>query len=403
MIWMSGCSTQTGPRHLTSKIDKSIPSIPDLRWIGDITAIALEWDPNYDPAIAGYHIYRRLKANKDEAFKRIATIDDRFTSHFIDLHLPFETKYLYKISAFNHAGSESLPSKAASTITRPTLKSVAYFDSVSNLPRKAKLIWRPHTNGRISDYILERKTPAQKEWHELARLEHRLSAEYIDKDLDDNQVYFYRLRSLTFDKILSTPSDIVKIITKALPAAVTGVTITKDLPTTINISWDNHPQKDIKEYLIYRTDNPNGSFQLFHRTKTPGFINKIEGYGKNFYYMVTAIDHDGLESPRSKIFHGQNLPRPAKVSLLAKELKEDTATLKWKKIDERTIGYKVVKIENLGWFKSKTTESNTTQTVYTTSQLPNVPVRYKVYAIDKHGIESEPVETEDLVFEKVVQ
>jgi fibronectin type 3 domain-containing protein len=400
---MSGCSTQTGPTHFTNKVDKNIPAIPSLRWIGDITAIALEWDPNYDPSIAGYHIYRKLKDNESDKFKRVASIHDRFTSHFIDLHLPFETKYLYKISAFNHAGSESVASKAASTITRPTLKSVAYFDSVSRLPRKAKLIWRPHTNGRVSDYILERKTPAQKEWHELTRLEHRLSAEFIDKKLEDNQVYYYRLRAVTFDKIISTPSDIVKIVTKALPKPVTGVTISTELPTTIKMTWDKHPQKDIKEYIIYRSDSSDGDFKKLDTVKTPGFINKINGFGKNFYYKVSAIDHDGLESPHSKIFHGQNLTRPAKVSLHVKEIKDGTATLKWEKVDERTVGYKVTKIESLGWFNSKKTDTNTTQTTYTTTQQPNVPVKYKIFAVDKHGIESKPVETEDLIYEKVVQ
>ena len=211
--WMTGCSTQTGLNQRSPKVNANIPVIPPLRWIGDITAIALEWDPNHNPSIAGYHIYRRLKSDDNNSYKRIASIHDRFTSHYIDLHLPQETKYLYMISAFDHIGSESRPSKSASTITRPTLKSVAYFDSLNKLPRKAKLIWRPHNNGRVDGYILERKTPAAKEWKELTRLEHRLSAEYIDNKLDDNQVYLYRLRALTFDKIQSTPSDIVRIIT----------------------------------------------------------------------------------------------------------------------------------------------------------------------------------------------
>ena len=403
MMLTTGCSTQPKLTQHTAKISKDIPVIPPIRWIGDITAIALEWDPNHDPAIAGYHIYRKLKEDSEATFERVATIPDRFTSHYIDLHLPFETKYLYHISAFDHQGFESQPSKNASTITRPTLKSVVYFDSLDKLPRKAKLIWRPHTNGRVSSYIIERKTPAQKEWHELVALEHRLSAEYIDTDLEDNQVYLYRLRAVTFDNILSTPSDIVRIITKALPAPIENITVTTDLPKTINLSWKAHEQKDIKEYRVYRSESAKGGFELYKQTKEPQLIDEIEGHGQNYFYKITAADFDGLESESPRSYHGQNLPRPGKVSLHEAKIEGEKVTLVWKKTDERTTSYKIIKKEKLGWFKTKDTPTTTTETNYNTTQAPNIAVTYIIYAIDVHGIESEPVITEELIFEKVVQ
>ena len=403
MILTTGCSTQPSLTQHSAKISKDIPVIPPIRWIGDITAIALEWDPNHDPHIAGYHVYRRLKEDNEAKFERVASIYDRFTSHYIDLHLPFQTKYLYNVSAFNEAGFESQPSKNASTITRPTLKSVVYFDSLDKLPRKAKLIWRPHTNGRVSGYILERKTPAQKDWQELATLEHRLSAEYIDKNLDDNEVYLYRLRAVTFDKIKSTPSDIVKIITKALPTTVKNVTTTTDLPKTILIKWTAHTQKDIKTYRIYRSESAKGDFELYKESQLPALIDEIKGHGKNFYYKVTAVDFDGLESLSPQSYHGQNLPRPAKVTLHKASLQADKVTLAWKTSDKRTIKYKIIKKEKLGWFKTKDTPTTTTETTYSSTQRPNVSVKYEIYALDIHNIESEPVITEDLIFEKVVQ
>lgn len=402
----TGCSTQPRLTSHTPKVNKLIPIIPPLRWIGDITAIALEWTPNYDPAIAGYHVYRKLKNDKKAEFDLVARINDRFTSHYIDLHLPFETKYLYYVTAYNRDGFESLPSKYASTITRPTLKSVVYFDSVNKLPRKAKLIWRPHTNGRVSAYILERKTPAEKEWKELATLEHRLSAEYIDRELEDNQVYLYRLRAVTFDEIQSTPSDIVKIITKALPKPIEGVTASTNLPKTIVVSWKPHKQKDvlkdIKEYRIYRGESADGSFDLYKTSQTTTFIDNIEGHGKSFNYKITAVDFDGLESLSQQNVQGQNLPRPQKVSLHTATIKEDKVTLGWEKSDERTVSYKVIKKEKLGWFKSNDTPTTTTETNFNTTQEPNISVTYEIYAIDIHGIESEPVTTEALIFEKVV-
>ena len=63
----------------------------------------------------------------------------------------------------------------------------------------------------------------------------------------------------------------------------------------------------------------------------------------------------------------------------------------------------IVKKEKQGWFKSKDTPTTTTETTYNTTQEPNVAATYIIYAVDVHGIESEPVITEELIFEKVVQ
>jgi uncharacterized protein len=399
----TGCTSQPKMSRHSAKISADIPAISAIRWIGDITAIALEWDPNHDPKIAGYSIYRRLKEDRNATFTRIAVIKDRFTSHYIDLHLPHETKYQYVISAIDKKDFESKLSPIASTITRPTLKSVVYFDSLDKLPRKAKLIWRPHTNGRVSGYEIERKTPEQKKWSRLAKLEHRLSAEYIDKNLDDNKIYLYRIRAITFDKIKSTPSDIVKIVTKALPTPISDLNITNDQPHTIELTWPVHQQPDIKAYHVYRSEKAKGGYNLVAKVIKPHFIDKIKGHGKEYYYKVTAVDFDALESEALTIFKGQNLPRPAKIKIISAELKESQLTINWSKGDDRAVKYRVTKKVQEGWFDTKSTSTDTNSTSYTNEQSANIGVTYDVMAVDKFGITSTPVTTKEFIYEKVVQ
>ncbi len=374
-----------------------------MRWIGDITAIALEWDPNHDPTIAGYNIYRKLKEDAEAPFKLVAKIPDRFTSHYVDMNLPFQTKYLYRVTAFNHKNGESRPSEAASTITRPTLRSVSYFDSLNKLPRKAKLIWRPHQNGRVASYVVERRIPEKTEWETIAVLKHRLVAEYIDRNLDDNQVYLYRLRAVTFDNIKSTPSDIVKILTKALPTPIADVNVTTNLAAKIKLSWPKHPQEDIAYYSIYRSSEAKSGFELYKKVVNPGFTDEKLAHGSNFFYRVTASDFDGLESDAVVSFNGKTLPRPAKIKLRTAKLEGDQTTLEWDKGDDRTVSYRVLKRENLGWFKTKTTTIDLNTTRLQTTQQPNVGTSYTILGIDENGIDSEPVTTDELLFEKVVQ
>lgn len=399
----SGCAMHPKTSPHSVKISSDIPVIPAIRWIGDITAIALEWDPNPSPQIAGYNIYRRLKQDSNDSFIRIVKINDRFSSHYVDKHLPQETKYLYTISAFNHEGFESLASVPVSTITRPTLKSVSYFDSLNKLPRKAKLIWRPHDNGRVHAYLVERKMPNEQEWSNLAILDHRLSAEYIDSELDDNKIYLYRVSALTFDNIKSTPSDIVKIVTKAPPIPVTGINTTTNLASTIELRWAKHPQNDIKAYHIYRSENSKDSFSLRAKVSVLNFTDTLKGYANTYFYKISAVDADGLESAMPTSYKGQTLAQPNPVVINEAKLTANTFTLKWSATDNRAVRYQVIKKEAVGWFDIKKTVTDTNNTSYTTIQTPNRAISYEVIAIDKLDIPSPATKTKEFIFEQVVQ
>lgn len=395
---MSGCSTQPKAALSEPQYDTAIPQIPRLQWLGDINAIALEWEPNHDPEIAGYHIYRKLKDAVEAPFKRIAIIQSRFQSHYIDLHLPTQTKYLYQIAAVNYLGFESKPSQTTSAITRPTFQSVSYFTSLNKLPRKAKLIWRPHKNGRVSSYVVERKTPGDSEWEKHAVLEHRLIAEYIDHNLDDDQIYLYRLRAQTFDGIYSTPSDIVKIITKSLPKSITALDITTKLPHSIKLRWKPLRQEDISHYNVYRSTSIDGGYSVVARVQKPSFENNLTSYGNSFFYKVSAEDFDGLESLHTQAWLGKNLPLPKPIILRGVNQRDERITLRWERGDNRTIKYKIIKSEKLGWFKNKDTVIMSTKASFETTQKPNVPVNYTIYAIDEHDIESLAVTTDNLTY-----
>lgn len=402
---MIGCTSQPRPETHIPKIDPTLAQIPQFRWLGDITAIALEWEPNMNPIIKGYRIYRKPKDDKKAPFLLIAQINNRFTSHYIDLHLPSAHKYLYKISTFNGKGLESIPSRIISTVTRPIPRSVSFFTKADErLPRKAKLIWRPHQNGRINGYIMQRKTPAEKVWKDIATLPHRLMAEYIDTDLNDDQVYLYRLIALTFDGIRSTPSDIARITTKALPENVTEINATLKQPQTIELHWKKHPQKDIAFYNIYRSEESDDSFDYYAKTTQNMFIDKALAHGSRYFYQISAVDFDGLESTHKTITLGKTLDLPAKVHLRSKALnKEGLVTLKWDRGDIRSTHFQIKKVQKTGWFRKQIDDFDTNKTTFSTSLQPNVSTYFEIRAFDKYGIASKPVMTEDIIYEKVVE
>jgi fibronectin type 3 domain-containing protein len=87
-----------------------------------------------------------------------------------------------------------------------------------------KLIWRPHTDPRVAGYIIERKKLYSNEWKQVGELNHRLNVEFLDKDLETNKAYKYRVRVKTFEGLISKPSKEVEVITKARPKPILDIT-----------------------------------------------------------------------------------------------------------------------------------------------------------------------------------
>jgi len=217
IILFSGCEKELNTA-LKPKIDENLPVIEStsMKHIPDINAIALEWKKIDIPRAAGYYIIR-ADMQTDGKFRRVATVDNKFATHYLDNDLAINSKYGYKISLMTKDGVESRASETMIVSTLSNFESVSLIEAVSDLPRQIKILWRPHSNPRVSKYILERTSPTKAKWEEIATIENRLNAEYIDLDLDDNEIFLYRLKAVTFDGIVSNVSKVASGTTKPLP------------------------------------------------------------------------------------------------------------------------------------------------------------------------------------------
>lgn len=400
LILFSGCAKQPTP-PAEPVIDSSLPKVSVNGHIESMTTIAFEWKPLQDARVKGYFVYRNNPETEEKSLNRIATVEGRFVSHFTNTDLKAGTTYVYRFSSYNEKMQESDASKTFRVTTLPVLESVSFFDSIGNLPRMAKLIWRPHDDPSVKGYILERQTIEKAEWVQIATINNRLNAEYIDKELDDNRVYKYRLRAVTFEEITSTPSEIVKVVTKPLPAMVRNVQATTAEPKKIHISWKANSEKDLAFYNIYRSDSSNGSYDYYVKLNETSFTDEIDEDGKNYFYQVTAVDKDGLESPfQSNPIHGSTLAKPLAPSFIDAIVKNSSAVLRWKNNDARTKSYTVIKTTKESWISSTTQEiTGITDMSYTVKDLkPDVQYQFQVMAVDAYNITSKPTAPADVLF-----
>ncbi len=397
----SGCAPQPAPQK-TVTIDSTLPT-PSLNgFIADITSIAFEWKPLEDPRVSGYYVYRNTPGAEDQKLQRIATIDSRFATHFVDTDLKPGSEYQYRFSAITANGTESVASETMLVATQPMIAPVSFFQAVGNMPRSAKLLWRPHPNGKINGYVIERQDATDQKWNAIATITGRLNAEYIDHDLKDAQVYHYRIKAVTFDKLSTEASEESKVITKPLPPEIRNITSTNDLPRAISLKWDPSSINDLSHYNIYRSSTPNGSFDYHVKLETTAFTDNITEDGKFYFYKITAVDKDGLESLQSSVAtQGSTLSKPQTPIAYEGKIANKVAELQWKNTDPRTVSYTVIKTTKTSWISRESIDiNNITDTNFRDTDVKaDTTYLYEIVSVDKNGIRSLPTQAIELSYE----
>lgn len=388
----TGCSKLPTPEKVIT-VDPTLPA-PSLNGsLSDITSTAFEWKAMEDPRVSGYYVYRSSQSTEDKKLQRIATIDNRFATHFVDDHLVPNTQYQYRFSSKGKGDTESPASETMSVTTLPMIAPVSFFQSIGNMPRSAKLLWRPHPNAKINTYIIDRLNVNDQKWSEIATVTGRLNAEFIDRDLKDGQIYYYRVRALTFDKLITQPSETAKVVTKPLPPEIKNIVSTNNLPKAISLSWEASPITDIDHYNIYRSSTSDGVYAYHVKLNDTKFTDTLKEDGAVFYYKVTAVDKDDLESPQSTpIVQGSSLVKPKTPISLDGKISPNGVDLTWTNTDPRTVSYTVIKTTKKSWIDRVTVEINSiADTKFHDGDInPNIEYLYEVVSVDKDGIRSLP-------------
>ena len=406
ILILSGCGTKPKPAPVEEVvIDSTLPSIK-LTTNGvkaGMKSIALEWKKINDNRVRGIYIYKvALDANKTRGMNDVDdeyfdTIDSRFSTHYLDMDVKPNLRYSYYFKTYS-AEAESLKSKTTVVRTKPILESVSWIHASNDMPRSAKIIWRPHTNEIVYGYEIQRRTLEEKEWLSVVRLDGRLRAEYIDYKLKDKYTYIYRLRALTYNKIVSLPSKEVRVTTKALPQEVKDIKATDNKPRLIYLTWKKSNIKDFLKYNVYRSKSLDGGYKLIAEVSKNSYSDKINEDGIEYFYRVSTVDRDGLESKHEvNSAKGVTLIKPNIPAITQANIVDGSVILKWSKTDERTKTYIVSKRYRKGMFDTVEEEFDGIENTsfHDTKLEPQTKYFYKVYSVDKNNIRSnESIEIE---------
>ncbi|MCR2110349.1 ferrous iron transporter A [Campylobacter upsaliensis] len=384
-LLFSACSVAELTTPKQTQLNESLPKVQSLKSISDLSNVAFEWEPLYSENIQGFYLYR--SSEKEPQMKLVATIKDKFQTHYVDTKLESGTKYQYMMKTFNEQGHFSEEGQVIEIATQPRPEPLAFVQAIINLPGRIKLIWRPHTDLRVNAYIIEKKKVEDKKFAKIGEVKNRLSAEFID-EVKANENFLYRVSALTFDGVQSEPSEVLNSTSKALPPEITHLSASNDLNGKIMLSWDAPVYEDFSYFKIYATSSSFLPFTLLAKTDKNNYEDIVQGAGESKQYKITMVDKDGLESPMPKKgVEGKTLGLPASPSIILAQITNEGIVLEWVDNDNRAVEYEV---KRYGGDQNAIFKGIKEKRLRDIKALAGVEYSYEVIGIDELGQRSAP-------------
>jgi fibronectin type 3 domain-containing protein len=353
--------------------DDTPPSAPqDLAGTGVSTSqIELTWSAAVDPesGIAEYRVYRDglLIASTPQ-------------TSYSDTGLQPDTHYTYRVSAVNGSGVEGDKSRRAQVRTLPLVPPPPPTGLVAEAvsPTQIDLTWSHPDPGNVNKYRVYRDGAFAAETDNPA---------YQDTGRTPATTYEYRVSAVDGNGLESELSDPASARTPdatppTMPQNLSAIGVS---PTQIDLSWSasSDPESGIAMYRVYRDGALVGS------TTQTSFDDTGLLPVTTYEYRVSAVNGDGLESPRSDPVSAttkDDTPPTRPLNLVASAVSTQQIDLTWSDSSDPETGVAEYRIYREDTGLIGTTEETSFQDM---GLQPSTVYTYSVTAVNGDGLESD--------------
>ncbi len=352
------------------------PTVPQLTSPGSdellnhLGPIEFRWSASEDVDYLSSVIYRIEYGTSEDLNVRATLVEGLADPTFTADYPLLNTTYFWRVTGIDNTGLETASSVGSFTLdTRPSIPQLLSPQPVEPIPMAELLadgviIWSkskdPNPKDKISYTIqvgIELDADSAEAYTAGDIVETSLPIATWQKELDDDQVYAWRVKAIDEHGIESDWSDQLTFFYNSVndnPGPVTGELTPADDSevSTVQLSWGSAPDVDISDpperiaYIVEMTPDPRfrDDIQTFNTaqgdtTFTPtGLTDEIR-----WYWRVRAVDNEGAEGPYSDIngfiYNSRNDP-PGKIPGLTNPVEaEEVASinLSWQKASDQDL------------------------------------------------------------------
>ena len=399
------------------------PSAPaDLSAVTDVETgyVTLTWTAPQTDAnnqeLTGLQDFKVFRSkDTQDAFVLIGTVSAAQTTFTDSTSLEIDARYYYRVSAIDGSENESGRSTSASITTSGSGVTVPSGLRAAGAVGRVEVNWNAVTEPDLIGYLVLRSTSTQAAFVPVTSdtLFTTAQTEYIDTDVQAEQVYFYRIQAVVNDPargvVRSTASAFVDGTASddlSPPAAPSDliVSLSETDVKGVELNW-SAPQKDsngddltgLQTYRIYRSEGNNVSFAFLAAvpaTQT-AYSDTSTDFLTLYYYTLSAADENENVGPRSSLVPvttgGVTVPRGLVATAGIRQV-----ALTWiANTEPDLIGYKVLRSDkSIGpYIELQTEESQlftTAQTVYVDSPLvAEATLYYRLVALATGDVASD--------------
>lgn len=260
------------------------PAVPvGLRVNPGNEQVQVMWQPNQEPDLAGYILYRDGSPVTESLITR---------TQYLDTGLENFVTYEYRIQAVNTSNLESglsdpvygMPEDPDITPPEPPL-------GLTGTPedRMVLLEWDPNTEDDLAGYFVYR------DGQQLNREPIQITS-YTDTGLRNGQAYTYTVRAVDHVGNISDPSNPVTVIPE-LPASAPPQNVrAQSMNQMVRLTWS--AKTGAMGYMIYRDG------VMIATVTDTSYLDEGLTNGEVYEYQVSAIV-DGVESDKSLPVYGR--------------------------------------------------------------------------------------------------
>jgi len=183
--------------------------------------------------------------------------------------------------------AEQIPMSAPSAPTGLSATAVS--------PGRVDLMWNDSV-GAVT-YNIKRSTVSGGPYTQITSVS---GTDYSDITLSESTTYYYVVSAA--NSVGQSGDSVQAAVTTlaAPPAAPSGLLATAG-DGIVSLTWNANLESDLAGYYVYRSTEATGGYTRQNEVllNSPTFTDRVVRYYTTYYYVVTAVDKDFLESPVS--------------------------------------------------------------------------------------------------------